>query len=196
MIIVVLSLIGVLTVPLFGGKLKRFATIRMRAVWLVWVSVLGQIVVFEGPLPMNEQLAEQLHLVTYALSGAFLFANRHITGAKLLALGGGLNLAAIAANGGVMPASAWAWRVSGMAKVAAGDFENSNVTADAKLWFFGDVFAIPEAWPLSNVFSIGDVLIVVAVVYCGHKVCRTDPFASPPKLPQPSWRDRLTSASA
>ncbi len=196
MIIVVLSLLGVLTVPLFGGKLKRFATIRLRAVWMVWASVIGQIVIFEGPLPMTEQLAERLHLVTYALSGAFIVANRHITGAKLLALGGGMNLAAIAANGGVMPATEWAWRVSGMAKVAAGDFENSNITNDANLWFFGDIFAVPSGWPLANVFSIGDVLIVAAVIYSAHKVCRTDPFAAPPKLPQPSWRERLASASA
>ncbi|MEP1124001.1 MAG: DUF5317 family protein [Ilumatobacter sp.] len=51
-------------------------------------------------------------------------------------------------------------------------FENSNVNADARLAFLGDVFAIPANWPLANVFSIGDVIIVVAATYLAHVWCR------------------------
>ena len=44
-----------------------------------------------------------------------------------------------------------------------------------RLPWLGDVFAIPRGWPLANVFSIGDVVIVVAVGYFAHMVCRRAP---------------------
>ena len=82
-----------------------------------------------------------------------------------------MNLAAIAANNGTMPASPWAWRVAGLPTMT-GDFENSNVTSDARLWWLGDVFAIPKGWPFANVFSAGDLVIVVAMAYFAHAWCR------------------------
>jgi hypothetical protein len=190
-ILVVLSLIGVATVPLFGGQLRRFASVELRHVWIVWLSVVAQIVVFEATFLVSESVGEILHLGTYVLSGVFLWLNRHIPGAWLLGLGGGLNLVAIVANGGVMPATEWAWRTAGFDRVAAGDFENSNIATDVPLWWLGDVFAIPEWLPLSNVFSVGDVLILAAVVYCAHTVCRAvdAPVAIP--LPPPTADSRV-----
>jgi hypothetical protein len=35
----------------------------------------------------------------------------------------------------------------------------------ARLWFLGDVFAIPASWPLANVFSVGDLLIAIGCVW-------------------------------
>ena len=34
------------------------------------------------------------------------------------------------------------------------------------------MFAIPKGWPLRNVFSVGDVIIVVAIAYFAHTWCR------------------------
>ena len=84
-----------------------------------------------------------------------------------------MNFAAIAANNGTMPATPWAWRTAGLPTMV-GDFENSNVSSDARLWWFGDVFAVPKGWPFANVFSVGDVVIVVAMAYFAHVWCRRE----------------------
>jgi hypothetical protein len=33
------------------------------------------------------------------------------------------------------------------------------------------VFAIPAGWPLANVFSIGDLLIVLGAAWGAHRIC-------------------------
>ena len=176
MIIVVASIAAILTVPLTGRSLSPLARLALRRVWLVWLSIALQVLITVLPKFPN-WLGQPLHLFTFALSGAFLWSNRHIPGALLVALGAGMNLAAIAANNGTMPASAWAWRTAGFPALV-GDFENSNVTEGARLAWLGDVFAVPKAWPLSNVFSPGDIVIVFAVGYFAHKWCRRSIAAS------------------
>ena len=47
--------------------------------------------------------------------------------------------------------------------VPAAGSSNSVVVADPGLAFLTDIFALPAAFPLANVFSIGDVLIGVGV---------------------------------
>ncbi len=42
---------------------------------------------------------------------------------------------------------------------------------DAKLQFLGDVFATPASLPLHNVFSIGDVILLVGVFVLVHVAC-------------------------
>ena len=72
-----------------------------------------------------------------------------------------MNLAAIAANGGIMPASPSALEAAG--KIANPDeFTNSGAVANPKLAILGDILAWPEPIPLANVFSIGDIVLVSA----------------------------------
>jgi hypothetical protein len=81
-------------------------------------------------------------------------------------LGGALNFIAIAANGGVMPAD------PELARHFAGseEFVNSGAMADPNLLFLGDVFSTPPSWPLYNVFSVGDLIIVLGVLMALHGV--------------------------
>ena len=122
-------------------------------------------------LPQGDAaLHHAVHLATYGLIAAFLWANRHIAYLWLAALGGALNLAAITANGGVMPADPDALAAAGVHQ-EAGDFANSTVVAHPHLSFLGDVFAVPASWPVSNVFSVGDVILVVAALLALHCLC-------------------------
>lgn len=178
MIILVACIAAVLSVPATGRSLAPLAGLSLRRVWLVWLGAGLQLVITLGPATPN-WLGEPLHLTTYALSVAFLWCNRHLPGALLLGLGTALNLAAIVANGGTMPASESAWRTAGLPTITD-QFENSNVVHSARLPWLGDVFAIPKGWPLANVFSVGDVLIVIAVAYLAHVCCRRGvPVAHP-----------------
>ena len=50
------------------------------------------------------------------------------------------------------------------------EFENSAVVDDARLWFLGDIFAVPEGIPFANVFSIGDVILVLGGAVAVHTI--------------------------
>ncbi|MEM8746118.1 MAG: DUF5317 domain-containing protein [Actinomycetota bacterium] len=172
MIVPVATLIGIATVKLRGGQFRRLAQLDLRHMWIVWVAIIVQTLIFQIRLSfLTETVVEYVHMGTYVASFVFLWMNRHIPGALLIGLGAGSNAAAIFANGGVMPANANAWEKAGLPVVAEGQFENSNTDTEARLAFLGDIFWIPESWPLSNVFSIGDIVIVLAGTYLAHRVC-------------------------
>ena len=178
MIIVVAGLLAVLTVPLTGGDLRRLGALPIRHAWSIWVTVGVQTALLWVPDGFPEWLAEALHVASYAAAAWFAWANRRLPGVPLMALGGALNLVAILANGGVMPASPEAWARAGFEPPdPAAGFSNSTVVADARLAFLGDVFAVPEGWPFANVFSIGDVVIVVGIGWLAHGWCRRAPSA-------------------
>jgi hypothetical protein len=118
------------------------------------------------------------------VAAVFAFVNRSTPGIPLITLGGALNLAAIAANDGVMPASAGALKRAGIEQGTA--FSNSDFVPDAHLAWLGDVFAIPAAWPLSNVFSVGDIIVVVGIGYLAHRQCRTSRRAGEGASPAPT----------
>jgi hypothetical protein len=181
-IVVVLTSIGVASALWSPARVRRIAAVSLRHMGLVWIALVLQLVLFEylarripGPL------TEVLHYATYALCGAFLVVNRRLPGVGLIAAGAASNLVAISLNGGSMPADPDAWARAGLPPVPAGTFENSAANGGARLSFLGDVFAIPESWPLSNVFSIGDVLIVIGGTWFAHRWCarRADDDMSP-----------------
>jgi hypothetical protein len=167
---VAILLLAVATVPLAGGRLQKLATVRLRSAWTLPVALAIQLaittVVPNGP----KTLYAGAHLASYGFGAAFLAANRRVPGVWLLALGASLNLLVIVANGGVMPADPDALRLAGW-PVTSSDFENSTALAHPRLAFLGDVFAIPKLVPLANVFSIGDVLIVLGGIWAIHRIC-------------------------
>ena len=186
MIIVVASLLAVLTVPITGRSLAPLAHLQFQRAWLVWVSIVTQLVITVVP-SFPVALGQALHLATFVASGAFAWSNRRIAGTVVIALGAALNLTAIAANGGTMPASAWAWRTAGF-DATAGGFENSDVVSSARLGALGDVFAVPRGWPFANVFSIGDVIIVLGVGWLAQLACRaprSEPGTAEPGTAEP-----------
>lgn len=172
MILPVSVLLVAATVPLTGGKLSRLALLRLAHTWAIVVALALQLVVTVGTV--SPVLGTSLHLVSYAFAAIFVVANRHIPGFVLTSSGGAMNLAAISANGGTMPAAPRALELAGID--ASGEhFVNSGVVEAARLPWLGDVFAVPASWPLSNVFSVGDVVLVVGVAVLFHRVARRTP---------------------
>ncbi len=129
-----------------------------------------QLAIFEptGPLPFLRGRELAVHALSYGVLGTFLWLNRHLPGMWLAALGFASNAAAILANGGLMPASEEALRAAGrwaLLEPAGMVYNNSTVIGPhTKLWFLGDVFAIPAGLPLANVFSFGDVLLALGAL--------------------------------
>ena len=158
MLMVAIVLIALVAVPATGGSLRRLGQIRLESPWLIFTGLGVQVLVTIMAPSLPTGLAKILHIASYFFILAFLVANRRYPGLKILTFGALLNFVAIAANGGTMPARAAALRTAGIGDSVR--FANSAVVADARVPFLGDVFAVPARFPLANVFSVGDALIV------------------------------------
>jgi hypothetical protein len=157
------------TVPLAGGRLTSLADLQLRRSGFALAAIVMQIAII-SLLPAGlHGLHRGVHIASYVALGAFAWANRRIAGVSVAALGGLLNFIAITANGGVMPADKDA--IASLPQAAKGDFANSQVLAHPKLQFLGDVFATPASWPMHNVFSVGDVVLLVGIGVLAHVAC-------------------------
>jgi hypothetical protein len=171
MLLVVAIAVAVILVPVLRGDLRALSTLRFRRTWLLVAALLLQILVitvFPGP---RTPLRLGAYLGSYALAVAFLFLNRSIPGFWLIGSGAFLNLVAIGANAGVMPATLGALSTAGVSPPGE-VFANSAYVESARLWFLGDVFAVPSSWPLANVFSVGDMLIAFGAAWAILATCR------------------------
>ena len=148
--------VGLVAGLIGGGRLERLAAIRFRLWWLAIVALAVQIALF-SPLAdaLSASIARLAYVVSTAIVGLVVGANLRIAGVPLIALGAVLNLAAIVANGGAMPASETALATAG---ISIGDHTNSVAATSPALAPLTDVFALPAWLPLANVFSVGDVL--------------------------------------
>ncbi len=165
------------TVPLAGGSLMRLADLRLRRPGLALGAIGLQVLIVTVAPGGLAGMHEVLHVASYALLGAFGWANRRVTGVPVVLAGGALNVAAILANGGVMPADP---AVADVAAVQArpDEFVNSVPVADAHLGFLGDVLATPASLPLHNVYSPGDLVIVLGLLIVVHAACHRQKAAS------------------
>lgn len=166
MLLVIGALLCVASVPLAGGKLSRLAGLRVRATWAVLAAAAIQVAVTSLWRGGDYALDLGLHAASYGLVMWFLVANRRLFGMPVLSAGVALNTIAIAANGGVMPATRTALRIAGID--TSGGYSNSAAIAHAKLQFLGDVIPVPGPWPIGNVLSVGDLLIFAGALILMH----------------------------
>ena len=171
MLIGLLFLACLASVPLAGGRLGALAELRFRAVGLLVAAIGAQVlIVTVFPQAGSQALHDMVHVGSYVAVALFVVVNRRIPWVWLVALGGALNCTAILAHGGVMPASPNALVKAGFELDPAG-FTNSSAVAHPHLQFLGDVFWIPSSVPISNVFSVGDVLILAGALLAMHCIC-------------------------
>jgi hypothetical protein len=171
-VIIVLACAVVIAVEAIGlrGRMSQLLKLRFRRFYLVWLALLDQVLVISVLPDHWHSVLDIADLLSYAVAAAFIWSNRKIPGVVLVGAGGALNLIAIVSNGGTMPASASALAASGW-RAQPGHFTNSAVVAHARLSFLGDIFASPRWVPFHDVFSIGDVLIVIAVGVLVYRTC-------------------------
>ena len=147
-----------------GGRFEGFLKQRFRSVWLIWVALGVQIILFTplgNGIPAGSlRLA---HSLTYLPIIAFLVLNRS-AGLALIAVGVASNFVAIVANGGLMPVDPQAQQAVFGAGFDYGHPVNTDATAD-HLLLLGDVMALPSWFPFANAFSIGDLLLAVGLVW-------------------------------
>jgi Family of unknown function (DUF5317) len=168
MILIVLAIVCLLTVPMTGGDLRRLGNLRVRWIWLGPLAVFVQTVLVTIAPGGSHAVHAAVHIGTYGLIAAFLWANRRLPAAPIIALGAFLNGLAITVNGGEMPAAAAALRLAGL-RLGHG-FHNSVALAHPHLLWLGDIIPVP--WPLPNVLSVGDVIVYAGLLVLLHRTCR------------------------
>jgi hypothetical protein len=93
---------------------------------------------------------------------------------RIAALGVGLNLLVIGANGGYMPRSTEASATVGRPVDTIADGQrlaNVGILSDStRLPWLGDVLPEPQWLPLSNVLSVGDVLLMVGLAWWAFRL--------------------------
>ena len=157
-------------VAVLGGDFRKLGSVELRGKPAILGALALQVLVVTiAPTAFSESVAKGIHLASYALAIVFLYANRHLPNLWIAALGGACNFAAIAANGGTMPASRTALAAAGIHE--HGGFDNSATVAHARLAFLGDIFSMPRWFPLSNVFSIGDLLLLLGAAAMLAGIC-------------------------
>jgi hypothetical protein len=164
MVLAEAAIAGILLGLVSGGRLGALGELRIRRVGLVYAAILLQIGAFpSGVLPWStpDGIASGLWLVSFALLIGFAVVNRAVRGVALVFAGLASNLAAVVANGGLMPASPHALRAEG---VTYRLHNNSISTGHPHLAWLTDRWAVPDWIPWGNVFSVGDVLIAAGIV--------------------------------
>ncbi len=155
--------VGLLLGVVLRGSLDGFLSIGFRWAPLAVGGLLIQIALFTET---GDRLAGDLGPPIYVVSTLAVFVavvrNWRLTGMVVVAAGALSNLIAISANGGFMPADPGALAMAGFG--GPGDHTNSIVLADPAVRFLTDIYALPAAVPMANVFSVGDVLIGVGIV--------------------------------
>ena len=163
MFILYALVIGVILGLALGGRPAGLAGLRFRWSGLMLAGLLVQVVLFSETVAERiGELGPPIYVASTALVLAAVIVNRSIPGMAIVALGAVSNLAAIVANGGYMPAARSALAVLG--KSDATIYSNSATVDHPALGPLTDIFAMPPWLPFANVFSVGDVLIVVGVV--------------------------------
>ena len=176
------TIVAVLLGLAFGGSMAGWDKVRLRWWMLGAASLTLQLVLFTPPV--DEQpwaIASGQWLFTFSLVGVALVLLRNAAPAsvacvplRIAALGVGLNLLVIGVNGGYMPRSSDASEAIHRPVLTIADGQratNISVMSDTtQLPWLGDVLPLPDWLPLSNVLSIGDVLVAGGLAWWAFRL--------------------------
>ena len=165
---------GLLAGLLLGGRLEAIGETRFRWGWLALVALAIQVVLF-SPLAGDGlgEVGRWIYVGSTALVVVVVVANIRLAGLPIVLAGALLNLAAIIANGGSMPASPTA--LAAVGHTIGGGATNSTLVTHPALEPLTDVFALPSWLPMANIFSVGDALIGVGVAVAIAAAMRRKP---------------------
>jgi Family of unknown function (DUF5317) len=151
--------VGFALAPLLGGRWSRLADLHLHLPWVFYAALALQLIAFPFaalPWQTSDRAGTVLWLCSYGLFVVGAATNLRLPGVPLVGAGMLLNLCAIVANGGHMPALPAALRAAGLHFTQS---RNSMSLSSPNLAWLVDRWAAPSWVPWANVFSVGDVLI-------------------------------------
>lgn len=181
---------GLLIGFLLGGSTAGFGVARFRYLPLLMVALAVQVLIFTplmGQMAIVHRIGPYLYMTSTLITLFVLYKNLRIPGLSIVLIGAILNAVVIFANGGFMPTRADLLEEAGRLgqvqqneeDAASGErlTHTNSVIADddTRLYFLGDTISIPDGFPLSNVISIGDILIAIGAAVTTARVMRLKP---------------------
>lgn len=160
-------LIGIVAGLLMGGSVWALGKLRLHHWPLLFAALITEVAIFSSALASSPVVLAYGGIVYSAALAVVLFVlarNLSIPGIELLFLGTLLNTLVIVANGGQMPVDQSKLALLGQshpAEYRAVFTNTAPMTESTRLAFLADVFVVPEFSPIRNVYSVGDVLLVV-----------------------------------
>ena len=184
-----LGLIGVAAALLRGGSFAGWARIQVSWPVVALGSLLIQLFLHNPPVDHQSwAIAWGPMIWTSCLSALFAVLLRNAFGSRvsrypwlLAALGVGLNLLVVIANGGFMPQSAEARVAARGASVTVTQSTEPRLrnilpmNDQTQLSFLGDVIPEPSWLPNSNVISIGDLLLGSGLAWWAFVITTSTP---------------------
>jgi hypothetical protein len=161
-------------------QMRPYAFPEIRQMELVLLAFLPQALVFFVPQTgrfVSHQWAALILPLSLAILVLFVWHNRRLQGFWLLGLGLLLNMAVIAANGGLMPTSPETLAIvhgttvdneQAQALVDSRAFGSKNVVLpveETRLEWLADRFTVPEELPIQFAFSLGDVFLAAGAFW-------------------------------
>ncbi len=172
---------------LLGGHPQYLLRLRPRWAALIFAALVLHLAIFTDVLGVPLSLVPGLYLLSNVLAAGWLLRNIAIAGFPCIMVGALSNLLAIAANGGRMPVDrrllAEASGSAFVQAVGSGQVRIKAVLADAhtNLPWLTDRFLLPRPFPLPTVFSVGDILIGLGVIWLVAAAMRAPASAGRPR---------------
>ena len=156
-----------------GGRLSNLGKLPLRWMGLLLPALLIQLLIFPSftAKALIPFATAPLHILSYVLLALWIVGNSRLLPILVLGLGAICNFTVLLANGGFMPASVSALQKAGLsilAELLTNEGAYSNLilmSADTRLNFLGDFLYVPKWIPFSSAFSIGDLLIAMALTW-------------------------------
>ena len=165
-------LVAVLVSVAQRGRAGQRQPVRWLGVGFVALGL--QLVLFNPPIdeqPWALAWGRWIYIASMLAVIAVFVRNGVVPGAArapwlIAALGIALNVLVILANGGLMPQSPEALgAINGVSRPETRLSNVAPLTADTRLPWLGDIIAEPEWLPLTNVISIGDLLLAAGAAW-------------------------------
>ncbi|MEN6369164.1 MAG: DUF5317 domain-containing protein [Thermotogota bacterium] len=165
--------VGILLGYVLRGRLRNLPSLPFRALWLIPLALLIQILIFPlfSERPLVTFATPELHVLSYAILFLWLLLNLSVRPVWAIGAGALLNVVVVLANGGYMPSSVAALERAGLGSVAAalltdGTYGNVVLMGEGShLNVLGDWLFLPSWIPGATAFSMGDLLIMVGLVW-------------------------------
>lgn len=197
---VVLALVAALA---RGGSLRHLAALPLRGSLFILCSLALQVALYLPTVQRSWVAVHwggEIYVLALALALVGALCNWRLGMAvRLATLGLALNALVIVVNGGSMPVNRAALRAAqGLARVHevadAGLYGNTRLaTQEGKLLAFSDVLPLRVPHGPGNVFSLGDILIVLGVATLTYRETRGRIGATQRAAPGTRTRCRLDS---
>lgn len=176
MILLLALVLSLILAHLLGGRLSNLASLPLRGPGLALGALGIQVVVVYWIAPGSslELLRVPLLTLSYIVLAVFIIWNRRLPGMWILGVGLAANWAVILANGGHMPVTYEALVAAGRGSLVTGTAPGTYVFGskdillplqDTRLWFLSDIFVIPPPFPIPSVFSVGDAIIALGLLW-------------------------------